>query len=57
MNKVIGKELSICENRKKLAETCNVSKMTVGNWLKGNGINGKYIQLISGAIYTYVSVC
>lgn len=56
MNKVIEKALSICGSRKKLAEVCSVSEMTVGNWLKGEGINGKYIQLISDATNGEVSV-
>ncbi|MDD0824630.1 YdaS family helix-turn-helix protein [Mannheimia sp. AT1] len=56
MNKTIEKALSICGSRKVLAEKCGVSDMTVGNWLKGDGINGKYIQLISDATDGKVTV-
>lgn len=57
MNKVICKAISICGSRQKLADLCQVSDMTVGNWLKGtNGINGKYIQSISDATNGEVTV-
>ena len=56
MNKTIEKALSICGSRKVLAEMCGVSGMTVGNWLKGDGINVKYIQLISDATEGKVTV-
>ncbi|BDE02164.1 YdaS family helix-turn-helix protein [Pasteurella multocida] len=55
MNKVIDKAISICGSRKKLAEACNVSEMAVSLWLRGGGINGKYVTPISKATNGKVS--
>lgn len=55
MNKVIEKAISICGSRKKFAEACNVSEMSVSLWLRGGGIKGKYITPISKATNGKVS--
>ncbi|HDR1434112.1 TPA: helix-turn-helix domain-containing protein, partial [Pasteurella multocida] len=44
-----------CGSRKKLADACNVSEMAVSLWLRGGGINGKYITPISKATNGKVS--
>ncbi len=55
MNKVIQKAIEQCGNRRKLANACNVSVATVGNWLGGSDIYGSRIPLISKATKGKVS--
>lgn len=56
MNNAIQKAIVVCGSRKKLAEACDVSIATVGNWLKGSDIYGSRIKLISKATKGKVSV-
>ena len=56
MNKVINKVIEECGSREALARACNVSLMTVSNWLRGSGIGGKYIKPISEATNGTVTV-
>ncbi|MBN6068856.1 helix-turn-helix domain-containing protein [Aggregatibacter actinomycetemcomitans] len=56
MNKVICKAIQECGDRETLAKACNVSLMTVSNWLRGSGIGGKYIKPISDATNGKITV-
>ncbi|MCQ9120978.1 antirepressor [Rodentibacter pneumotropicus] len=56
MNKAIEKVIEECGSRDILAKACGVSNATVGNWLKGQGINGKHIKPISDATGGKVSI-
>ncbi|AZI13564.1 YdaS family helix-turn-helix protein [Avibacterium paragallinarum] len=50
MNKVLTKIIAECGGtQKSLAKKCGVSQMTVSYWLRGGGINAKYIPLIAKA--------
>ncbi|OOF39076.1 transcriptional regulator [Rodentibacter mrazii] len=49
MNKIIKSVIDECGGQKKLAKICNVKQPTVHRWLKGGGINAKYIPLIARA--------
>ncbi|AOF53695.1 transcriptional regulator [Rodentibacter caecimuris] len=49
MNEIIKRVLDECGGQKKLANFCKVKQPTVHRWLKGGGINGKYIHLIAKA--------
>lgn len=56
MNKVISKAIEECGGREALAKACDVSVMTVSNWVRGSGIGGKYIKPISDATNGKVTV-
>lgn len=56
MNKVIEKAISECGSRKRLADACGVSPMTVYNWLNGSDIYGSRIKRISAATKGKVTV-
>lgn len=57
MNKVIEKAISECgNNRLSFAKACDVSVMTVSNWLNGSDIYGSRIKRISDATHGKVSV-
>ncbi|MEX4687693.1 helix-turn-helix domain-containing protein [Haemophilus influenzae] len=49
LNETINLAIQECGTQKKLANACGVTQGAVALWLKGGGINGKYIPLIAKA--------
>lgn len=49
MNEVIKTVIEECKTQKGLAQACGVTQGAVGLWLRGGGINSRYIPLIAKA--------
>ncbi|MDG6881071.1 Uncharacterized protein conserved in bacteria, prophage-related [Phocoenobacter uteri] len=56
MNKTIDKAIKICGSQSVLAEKCGVSQNAVSLWLRGYGINAKYLLKIEQATNGQVTV-
>lgn len=56
MNKAIRKAVIIVGSQFKLANACDVSQQSVNKWLKGGGIDSKYLLRIERATNGEVTI-